>query len=185
MDARAQSGPRAVAPAGDQEDSAVTATLSTQSSAPTFSLATLRTVLAELTAEHPDREWRLVKAANIVAVRTIERSPSGPGWWVESESEAGKFYFVLPVGGHDTCSCQDYQRRGGPCKHGLAVELYTRCERRDAEANDPTGDPDNVTPFPERAYSDADRFVLTPKGYAALGDPDPDPGPPAGPPLGP
>jgi hypothetical protein len=71
----------------------MSATPSIQSSAPTLSLATLRTVLAELTEQYPDREWRLVKAANIVAVRTIERSPSGPGWWVESESEAGKFYF--------------------------------------------------------------------------------------------
>src|SRR5215212_1680281 len=113
--------------------SGMSATPSIQSSAPTFSLATLRTVLGEMTAERPEREWRLVKAANIVAVRTIERSPSGPGWWVESESEAGKFYFVLPVDGRDTCSCQDYQRRGGPCKHGLAVELFQRCERDDAE----------------------------------------------------
>src|SRR4051795_12475298 len=129
MNARAQSGPRAVAPAGGQEDSDVSATLSTQSSVPTFSLATLRTVLAELTAEHPDREWRLVKAANIVAVRTIERSPSGPGWWVESEGESGKFYFVLAVDAVDTCNCQDYLRRGGPCKHALAVELYERCEQ--------------------------------------------------------
>src|SRR5215217_2501607 len=86
---------------------------------PTFSLATLRTVLAELTTEHPDRMSRLVKAANIVAIRTIERSPSGPGWWVESESESGKFYFVLAVEAIDTCSCQDYLRRGGPCKHIL------------------------------------------------------------------
>src|SRR5215213_5218357 len=163
MDARAQSGPRAVAPAGDQEDSAVTATLSTQSSAPTFSLATLRATLAELTAEHPDRASRLVKAANIVAVRTIERSPSGPGWWVESESEAGKFYFVLPVGGRDTCSCQDYQRRGGPCKHILATTLYTRCERADAEQTDPS-----VIPFPTPTYSDTDRFLLTPLGVATL-----------------
>src|SRR3954453_18632013 len=115
----------------------MSATPSVQSSAPTFSLATLRTVLAELTVEHPDREWRLVKAANIVAVRTIERSPSGPGWWVESESEAGKYYFVLPVDGRDTGSCQDYQRRGGPCKHILATTLYARCERADAEQRVP------------------------------------------------
>src|SRR3954454_5651913 len=141
----------------------MSATPSIQSSAPAFSLATLRTILAELTQEHADREWRLVKAANIVAVRTIERSPSGPGWWVESESEAGKFYFVLPVAGRDTCSCQDYQRRGGPCKHALAVELFQRCERVDAEQADPT-----VIPFPTTTFSDADRFLLTPLGAATL-----------------
>src|SRR3954453_10724032 len=141
----------------------MSATPSVQSTAPAFSLATLRAVLAELTAEHPDREWRLVKAANIGAVRTIERSPSGPGWWVESESEAGKFYFVLPVAGRDTCSCQDYQRRGGPCKHSLATTLYTRCERADAEQADPT-----VIPFPTPTYSDTDRFFLPPLGAATL-----------------
>ena len=141
----------------------MTATPIAQATIPTFSLATLRTVLAELTAEHPDREWRLVKAANIVAVRTIERSPTGPGWWVESETEAGKFYFVLAVGGRDTCSCQDYQRRGGPCKHILATTLYARCERADAEQADPT-----VIPFPTPAYSDTDRFLLTPLGVATL-----------------
>src|SRR4051812_13309198 len=124
------------APPG-QEDSEVTATLSSQSNAPTFSLATLRTVLAHLSAEHPDRAYRLVKAANIVAVRTIERSPSGPGWWVESESEAGKFYFVLPVAGRDTCSCQDYQRRGGPPKHNPATMLYTPPQRAAAAAAPP------------------------------------------------
>src|SRR3954451_1584960 len=158
-----EEAPAAMTAPPGQEDSEVTATLSSQSNAPTFSLATLRTVLAHLSAEHPDRAYRLVKAANIVAVRTIERSPSGPGWWVESESEAGKFYFVLPVAGRDTCSCQDYQRRGGPCKHGLAVELFQRCERVDAEQADPT-----VIPFPTPAYSDTDRFLLTPLGVATL-----------------
>jgi hypothetical protein len=62
------------------------ATPSIQSSAPTFSLATLRTVLAELTEQYPDREWRLVKAANIVAVRNMERYPHGGIWFVQSES---------------------------------------------------------------------------------------------------
>ena len=99
---------------------------------------TVREALAELTAEHPDCIWRLVKAANIVAVRIVERSEYNAGWWVESETEAGKYYFVLRVDGRDTCSCQDYLRRGGPCNHGLAVELLQRCERRDAEADDPT-----------------------------------------------
>jgi hypothetical protein len=70
---------------------------------------------------------------------------------------------VLPVDGRDTCSCQDYQRRGGPCKHILATTLYTRCERADAEAADPT-----VIPFPTPVYTDADRFLLTPLGRATV-----------------
>ncbi len=134
-----------------------------QSSAPTFSLATLREALAELRTEHPEREWRLIKAANIVAVRRIERG-EGAGWWVQSECDPTKEYWVF----EDRCTCQDYKQRGGPCKHALAVELYQRCERREAEEIDPTALPGNPVPFPERAYSDADRFELTPPGYAIL-----------------
>jgi hypothetical protein len=145
----------------------MSATPSIQSSAPTFSLATLRIVLAELTREHPDREWRLVKAANIVAVRDITPY-HGIGWLVGSETDADKSYWVQPVNGQMTCDCQDYARRGGPCKHALAVLMFTACERLDAEQADPTPDPDNVTVLPTRAYSDADRFELTPQGYAAL-----------------
>jgi hypothetical protein len=132
---------------------------------PTFSLATLRATLAELTAEHPTRAGRLVKTANIVAVRAI-RPVYGIGWLVESETEAGKTYWVMPVDAQMTCDCQDYRQRGGPCKHALAVELFQPCERRDADANDPTGDA--VIAFPTTAYTDGDRFSLTPLGMAAL-----------------
>jgi hypothetical protein len=160
--------------------------------APTFSLATLRAVLAELTAEHPARQSRLVKAANIVAIRGIDRYPHGGIWFVESESEAGKLYTLVPTPGGDTCDCMDFKQRGGPCKHALAIELLQRCERRDAEVDDPTtcthgeygpirgechddrgqlDDADsarNVIAFPVAAPNPDDRFVLTPKGYAAL-----------------
>ena len=74
-----------------------------------------------------------------------------------------KFNFVLAVDGHDSCNCQDYQRRGGPCKHILATTLYSRCERGDTEQTDLT-----VIPFPTRAYTDTDRFLLTPLGVATL-----------------
>jgi hypothetical protein len=134
-----------------------------QSSAPSFCLATLRAALAELTAAYPERACRLERAANIVALRSIERGLRA-GWWVESESEPRKEYWVVD----QSCTCPDFKRRGGPCKHALAVELYRRCERLEAEQDDPTGAADNMTEFPERAYSDADRFELTPKGYSAL-----------------
>lgn len=98
----------------------------------------------------------------------MERYSYGGIWFMQSESQADKTYTVVPTENGDTCDCQNYARRGGPCKHALAVELYTRCERRDAEQSDPTLLPANVTVFPERAYSDADRFELTPKGYAVL-----------------
>jgi hypothetical protein len=151
------------------EDSKVVTILATSiPQAPSFSLSTLRTVLAELTERYPQRAGRLVKAANIVAVRSIA-PVYGIGWLVESESEAGKTYWVQPVDALLTCDCMDFRQRGGPCKHGQAVELFTACERLDAEQSDPTADPENIVPFPEQpAYSDADRFELTPLGMMAL-----------------
>jgi len=140
-----------------------------QSSAPTFSLATLRTVLAEMTAERPDRACRLQRAAYLVAFRVIERAETPGCWWVQSETDDAQQYFVVDVGGDRfTCRCPDAERRGHPCKHSLAVMLHQRAERLDAEQSDPTN---NVIPFPVPAYDpDADRFELTPKGYAALAD---------------
>jgi hypothetical protein len=132
-----------------------------QSTEPTFSVATLREAFSEMTTEYPEREWRLVKAANIVAIRTIEPG-QGAGWWVQSECEPDKQYWVF----EHTCTCQDYKQRGGPCKHALAVELYQRCERRDAEQHDPAS---SVIPFPTPTYDpDRDRFELTAKGHAYL-----------------
>jgi len=67
------------------------------------------------------------------------------------------------------CLCEDYKQRGGPCKHALAVRLLHACEDREA-AREPIA-------FPARAYSDEDRFELTPQGLAALEQPEPDPEP--------
>src|SRR5690349_7725714 len=53
------------------------ATPSVQPSAPAFLLATLRAVLAELEAAHPDRASRLVPSANIVAIYRIQLGDSG------------------------------------------------------------------------------------------------------------
>jgi hypothetical protein len=141
-----------------------------QSTAPAFSLATLRTVLAEMTAEHPERACRLQRGAYLVAFRVIERAETPGCWWVQSETDDTQQYFVVDVGGgRFTCRCPDAERRGHPCKHSLAVMLYQRAERLDAEQNDPTN---NVIFFPEQpAYDpDLDRPVLTAKGYAALDD---------------
>src|SRR3954447_18061769 len=144
-----------------------------QSSAPTFSLATLRTVLAEMTAERPERACRLQRAAYLVAFRVIERAETPGCWWVQSETDDAQQYFVVDVGGDRfTCRCPDAERRGHPCKHSLAVALYSRCERADAEAVDPTADP-TVIPFPVPAFDpDRDRFGLTAQGYAALASPE-------------
>jgi hypothetical protein len=141
-------------------------TPTSQHSAPTFSLATLREVLAEMETAHPERASRLVRAANIVAVRRIQLGDSGKVWWVQSECDATVEYMVVPVPdfGLMTCTCQDFQRRGGPCKHALAVQILQACEQRERGPQPPP------TPlaFPPRAYADDERFELTEAGAAYL-----------------
>src|SRR5262249_38062318 len=78
----------------------------------------------------------------------------------------------------EMCLCEDYKQRGGPCKHALAVRLLRACEEREAAREAPA-----PIPFPQRAFSDEDRFELTPKGLAYLGSTDPDPDPPAPEPI--
>ena len=130
---------------------------------PTFGVNILREVLAELQAQEPERGCRWDRAATIVAIRRIERSPAG-AWWVESECEPGKEYWVCqPLGHVWTCTCQDFQRRGGPCKHALAVRLLQACETREGGSPPPA-----LLAFPTRYYSDSDRFELTPLGEAVL-----------------
>ena len=45
---------------------------------------------------------------------------AGKRYGVPSQSQPGRFYLV------DTrsCDCPDFQRRGGPCKHVLAVRMH-------------------------------------------------------------
>jgi hypothetical protein len=133
-----------------------------QSTAPTFSLATLRDILAEMVAAEPERGMRWHHAAMIVALRRIEPGIN-VGHWVESECVPGRYYFVSRLlNGVEYCMCPDFRQRGGPCKHALAVRLFQACETRDAEL------PAGAVPFPRRAFSDDDRFELTPAGEAYL-----------------
>jgi hypothetical protein len=99
---------------------------------PAFSLATLREVLAEL---EPLHGHRAVRAANIVACRTIDPSITGKAWYVQSESDPTTDYIVCCALGLDrwSCSCKDWERRGvglGACKHILAVKILHECEAR-------------------------------------------------------
>jgi hypothetical protein len=141
-------------------------TPSIQSSVPTFSFATLRAVLAEMEAAHPGRASRLVRAATLVAVRRIQLGDSGKVWWVQSECDPTTEYMVVPVPefGLMTCTCRDFQQRGGPCKHALAVQMLQACEQRERGPQPP------LTPltFPQRAHADDDRFELTEAGAAYL-----------------
>jgi hypothetical protein len=143
----------------------VTATPSIQSSAPTFSLATLRAVLAEMEAAHPERASRLVRAANIVVVRAIEQCSDSDLWFVQSECDATNTYFVLyvPQFGIWTCNCKDFVQRGGPCKHALAVQILQACEARERGPEPPP------LAFPARTLTDEEPipYELTALGLAA------------------
>jgi hypothetical protein len=133
--------------------------------APSFSLATLRAVVAEMEAAHPERAGRIVRAANIVAVREIEATASGT-YWVQSEVDPTKEYWVCPLPQFNVwrCTCKDFQQRGGPCKHALAVQILQACEAADRGPEPP---PPPLA-FPTRHYRDDDRFELTPRGLAAV-----------------
>ena len=121
----------------------------------------LRDALAIAHRQQPQHGKRLDRAATIVAIRRIE--PTEGGYLVESETEADHWYLVTGNAFGARCMCHDYQARGGLlCKHILATKLLALCERLAARrAPEPT-------PLPQRAYTDADRFVLTPQGEAAL-----------------
>jgi hypothetical protein len=140
-----------------------------QSSAPTFSLATLRAVLAESQAAEPERGMRWDHAAMIVALRRVQPGYTGD-WWVESECEPNKWYFVVRVlSDRWTCTCKDFSQRGGPCKHALAVRLLLACEARESRPA--------PIPFPARTLPDDAPipFELTERALAAL-EQEPTPG---------
>ena len=150
--------------------------LTAQSTTPTPSRAILMDVLARGLQAHPELSVRLDKAASIVESGGVQRGLAGGGWWVRSQSIDREYWVVLgPDYRRDYCSCPDSQTRGG-CKHALACRLLLACERREARLQAATER--HVTPapacgpapipFPPRAYSDADRFALTPKGEAYL-----------------
>jgi hypothetical protein len=69
------------------------------------------------------------KAVQLVLFRSIERGESGRVWWVGSETTPDTTYSVS----HTSCSCRDWQVRGGPCGHQFAVDILTRLERLTAD----------------------------------------------------
>jgi hypothetical protein len=103
---------------------------------PDLTLADLLAVARDLQAIHPDRARRVEKAVQLVLFRTIERGAAGRVWWVGSETTPDTTYAIADA----TCQCLDYQKRGGPCAHQLAVTLVTRLERREAD-RDQASDP--------------------------------------------
>ena len=127
---------------------------------PTFPIAHLRTAYATMVAAHPEQDRRLQRALAIVVAAEIERFISrGDAWQVQSLSDPDTYYVVTTFDRLLICSCPDAANRGLPCKHTLAIELYRRAERLDADQGDPTCEPIG--------------YALTPRAYTALVDADP------------
>ena len=67
----------------------------------------------------------LSQAGQWLKVRTKDGRPLAFG--VPSTREPNRVYLTTPR----ACTCPDFERRGGPCKHMHAVRAY--CQRRRAE----------------------------------------------------
>jgi hypothetical protein len=137
--------------------------------APTFSLGTLREVLAELEPLHGQRA---VRAANIVACRAIVAGASGCLWYVQSESDPSAEYYICCAPGFDlwNCNCRDWQQRGpsiGACKHILAVTILRECEARERGPEPPP----LALPFTEDDPDAPIAYALTPRALAVLDAP--------------
>jgi hypothetical protein len=143
-------------------------------STPAISLATLRAVLAKGQAAHPELACRMERAALIVIQRRISPAVApenrAVGYWVEASDGSREYWVTLDPRGYrgDQCSCPDYAKRGGPCKHAIAVRLLQACTRAEARRAVPT-------PLPQRVYADEDRVELTLQGEVYLAQQDPTP----------
>lgn len=71
---------------------------------------------------------RLERGAVLADCAHIEWGQDG-SVFVESESRPGSFYRIAKgVSGNIECSCPDFERRGGLCKHGAAVATRWQME---------------------------------------------------------
>ena len=99
-------------------------------------------------------------------MRTIEPGIKD-GWWVESEAEPNRWYWALRLpSGVWTCTCKDFETRGGPCKHAMAARLLEWCLQVERGPEPPP------IPFPARTLGDDEPipYKLTDKGLAATTD---------------
>lgn len=95
-----------------------------------ITLGALRAIVADMIAEHPPSHWRVLPARDIIAFGNV--TPDSAGGWSVAVYR-GRTHHVRGA----SCTC--YVRRGAPCEHVLAVELYLRCEYY-ATANPESGD---------------------------------------------
>lgn len=96
------------------------------SATPVISVAECLTeVLGMAVAEHPELATKLRKAAHVIDAnmeRHVFPNDAERGdYFVESECQPGQMYSVNIVTA--ACTCLDFQNRGGPCKHVLAVRM--------------------------------------------------------------
>jgi hypothetical protein len=132
---------------------------------PAASVAQINSVVTSLVTAHPEAALRIARGADLVQAGAVEPTYAGV-FLVYSASDPNKAYALVPDRGRYLCDCPDATQRGQGCKHYWAVVIFQACERLDADGGDPTPP---VVAFPTPAYdADLDRFVLTPKGLAAL-----------------
>ena len=123
---------------------------------------------------------RISRGAEIVKAQGVERTAQPFLFLVVSQSDSNRCYHV----DHGVCDCRDAER-GWQCKHIHAARLAVQAERADAEAHDPTPDPDDTyycvlcdEPIP------AAEVVETAHGFmherCAMTEPTPDPDAPIG-----
>jgi hypothetical protein len=118
-------------------------------------------VLDQFTRTFPSvDEGRLARAVALVQGNHCERLATLGLWLVRSAEHPNHAYQVDAY----SCSCPDFAKRGGMCKHRTARSLFILAERAEAEA-----------------ALDADApigYALTEAAYALLGEvPDLDPDP--------
>ena len=69
---------------------------------------------------------RQLRGMAIAAMTDIKQNPLG----FSVPSQSGNGSYVVAVGEQEFCSCPDFEKRGGPCKHIHAVQFALRREKR-------------------------------------------------------
>jgi hypothetical protein len=131
-------------------------------------LATLREALAEVKAgDLNDRGYLWDRAAALLVTREITPGTDG-GWYIESEDASRVYWTFQAPNGRWFCTCPDAERRGNPCKHARAVDLWQRTLTR-------TAADEGLAMLPARTLPDDAPipFELTEAALAALDAPAP------------
>ena len=67
---------------------------------------------------------REAKARQIVAAGLVSPNGQDGQYYVISQSGNGRYLVRVARVGEPLCTCWDFRKRGGKCKHILAAELY-------------------------------------------------------------